>query len=137
MFGVTKEEIEKVIAELENDGVIVKYSAIINGEKTGDETVDALVEVKVTPQAREGFEKIAEELASFPEVRSVYLMSGTYDFSVTLEGKTMREVALFISDRLSTIASVTSVATHFILKKYKECGVILCDEQSKRMIVHE
>ncbi|MBQ2718299.1 MAG: Lrp/AsnC family transcriptional regulator [Clostridia bacterium] len=138
MFGVEEKEIEKVISELEKDGVIVKYTAVINHEKTGEELVDALVEVKVTPQARAGFEKIAEDLSSFPEVKSVYLMSGTYDFSITLEGTTMRDVALFISERLSGIDCVTSVTTHFILKKYKEGGILLGNtKKSKRISIHE
>ncbi len=138
MFGVSQKEIEEAISKMEKDGVIVKYTTVINNEKAGEELVDALVEVKVTPQARAGFEKIADELSCFPEVKSVYLMSGTYDFSITLEGKTMREVALFISEKLSGIDSIISVATHFILKKYKEGGVVLGQVAgSKRMSIHE
>lgn len=138
MLGSTEQEIEKIISDLEKAGVIVKYTAVINHEKTGEELVDALVEVKVTPQARAGFEKIAEDISSFPEVKSVYLMSGTYDFSITLEGTTMRDVALFISERLSGIDCIISVTTHFILKKYKEGGILLGEKnKSKRISVHE
>lgn len=138
MFNVSVAEVEKIVAKLENDGVIVKYTAVINNEKAGEELIDALVEVKVTPQARAGFEKIADELSCFPEVKNVYLMSGTYDFSIALEGKTMREVALFISEKLSGIDCITSVSTHFILKKYKEGGVVLGEKtSSKRMSIHE
>ena len=138
MFGTEKEVVENAIAEMEEDGVIVKYTAVINNEKMGEQLVDALLEVKVTPQARAGFEKIAEDLACFPEVKSVFLMSGTYDFSVSLEGKTMREVAEFISEKLSGIECVTSVITHFILKKYKDGGVVLCENKtSKRITIHE
>lgn len=138
MFNADKDEIKRIIEELEADGVIVKYTAVLNSEKTGEELVDALVEVKVTPQARAGFERIAGDLTDFPEVKSVYLMSGTYDFAVTLEGATVREVALFISERLSGIDCVTSVTTHFILKKYKEGGIVLGDdEKTTRQIIHE
>lgn len=138
MFGEDEKLIENTIKELEKDGVIVNYTAIVNNEKTGEELVDALVEVKVTPQARAGFEKIAEELTDFSEVKAVYLMSGTYDFAISLEGKTMREVALFISERLSGIDCVSSVTTHFILKKYKESGIVLGNsEKSNRIAIHE
>lgn len=138
MLNATEKQVETAIRELEKDGVIVKYTAVINHDKTGEELIDALVEVKVTPQARAGFEKIAEELSSLKEVKSVYLMSGTYDFSIALEGTTMRDVALFISERLSGIDCVTSVTTHFILKKYKEGGIVLCgDQKPTRMSIHE
>ena len=138
MLGATEEKVALEIAKLENDGVIVKYTTVINKENAED-LVDALVEVKVTPQARQGFENIAQEISSLKEVKSVYLMSGTFDFAVMLEGSTMRDVALFISERLSTIESVVSVSTHFILKKYKEGGVVLAsfDDGNKRISVHE
>ncbi len=139
MLGVSKKEVEETIEKLENDGVILKYTAVVDDEKIYKEVVDALVEVKVTPQARKGFEKIAQEISNLPQVKNVYLMSGAYDFCVTLEGSTMREVAMFVSERLSTLESVVSVATHFILKKYKEGGVELVsfDEQDKRLKIHE
>ena len=139
IIGAEECAVKAEIDRLEADGTIVKYTAVINQEKAEDELVDALVEVKVTPQARKGFEKIAQEISHLKEVRSVYLMSGTYDFAVMLEGSTMREVALFISERLSTIESVVGVATHFILKKYKEGDVVLVDfdDDDKRISVHE
>lgn len=138
LLGIEEQTVAKAIAELEADGVIVKYTAVINSEKNGEEMVDALVEVKVNPQARRGFENIAAELCALEEVKSVYLMSGTYDFAITLEGSTMRSVAFFISERLSTIEGVTGVATHFILKKYKDGGVNLCGgDKRERIPIHE
>ena len=139
ILGVDKDAVKSEIDRLEKTGVIVKYAAIVNKEMIVKDLVDALVEVKVTPQARQGFEKIAQEISELKEVKSVYLMSGTYDFAVMLEGSTMRDVALFISERLSTIESVVSVATHFILKKYKEGDTVLVDfeNDNKRMSIHE
>ena len=139
ILGVDKDAVRSEIDRLEKTGVIVKYAAIVNKEMIVKDLVDALVEVKVTPQARQGFEKIAQEISELKEVKSVYLMSGTYDFAVMLEGSTMRDVALFISERLSTIESVVSVATHFILKKYKEGDTVLVDfeNDNKRMSIHE
>ncbi|MGN0819203.1 MAG: Lrp/AsnC family transcriptional regulator [Christensenellaceae bacterium] len=138
MLGVGEKEVSEAIKEMEADGVIVKYTTVVNNDKAGEELVDALVEVKVVPQLRQGFEKIASELTALPEVKAVYLMSGTYDFAISLEGTVMRDVALFISERLSGIEGVTSVTTHFILKKYKEGGVVLDGtSKSKRLAVHE
>ena len=139
ILGAEKDAVKSEIDRLEKTGVIVKYAAIVNKEMIVKDLVDALVEVKVTPQARQGFEKIAQEISELKEVKSVYLMSGTYDFAVMLEGSTMRDVALFISERLSTIESVVGVATHFILKKYKEGDTVLVDfeNDNKRMSIHE
>ena len=139
ILGVDKKTVEESIEKLEESGIIVKYTTVINKEKIVPDLVDALVEVKVTPQARQGFEKIAQEISMLKEVKGVYLMSGTFDFAVMLEGSTMRDVALFISERLSTIESVVGVATHFILKKYKEGGALLVDfnDDNKRILVHE
>ncbi len=132
LLGVEEKEITSIISTLEKQGIIVKYSAIINTEKTGEDYVDALIEVKCTPQARSGFDAIAKEIYKFPEVKSVYLMSGTYDLCIQLESKTVRDVSLFVSERLSTIESVTGTATHFIMKQYKEGGVILNGETDRR-----
>ena len=139
ILGVDEKSVRIAIEQMENDGVIVKYTTVVNKEKIVPDLVDALVEVKVTPQARQGFEKIAQEISSLKEVKGVYLMSGTFDFAVMLEGTTMRDVALFISERLSTIESVVGVATHCIMKKYKEGGALLVDfnDDNKRIIVHE
>ena len=134
MFGVEEKEIEKVISELEKDGVIVKYTAVINHEKTGEELVDALVEVKVTPQARAGFEKIAEDLSSFPEVKSVYLMAGAYDLALFVQDETMQAVSSFVSRKLSALDGILSTATYFVLKSYKENGVIF-DKDKKETVV--
>ena len=132
LLGVEENQIKTIVTDLEKQGIIVKYSAIINTEKTGEDYVDALIEVKCTPQARSGFDAIAKEIYKFPEVKSVYLMSGTYDLCIQLESKTVRDVSLFVSERLSTIDSVTGTATHFIMKQYKEGGVILETETDRR-----
>lgn len=138
MLGKDENLIKETIKELEDSGVIVKYTAVINSEKTGEDFVDALIEVKVTPQARSGFDAIAEEIYKLDEVKAVYLMSGTYDLAITLESKTMRDVSLFVSERLAPIDAVVGTATHFIMKQYKEGGVILEDgEVSGRLPVHE
>lgn len=138
MMGLTEEEVKKTIAKLEEDKVILKYPALINWDQIeGNGVVKALIEVKVTPQRDVGFDDIASRIYKFPEVKSVYLMSGAYDLSVITEGKSIKDVALFVSEKLSTLDSVISTATHFILKKYKHDGVIFSDqkEDDKRMIV--
>ncbi len=138
LLGIPVKDVENTVRSLEERGVIVKYTAIINTEKTGEDFIDALIEVKVTPQARSGFDAIAEEIYKFPEVKAVYLVSGTYDLAITLESKTARDVSLFVSERLSTIDSVIGTTTHFIMKQYKESGVIMSgDDSAKRMAVHE
>ena len=137
MLGEDVNVVSQTIASLEERGVIVKYTTIVNTEKTGEDFIDALIEVKVTPQARSGFDAIAEEIYKFPEVKAVYLVSGTYDLAITLESKTARDVSLFVSERLSTIESVIGTTTHFIMKQYKESGVIMSGEDSrKRLAVH-
>jgi len=125
MLGVTSKEVEKQIAELEKNNIIVKYTALINEEALNNNCVEALIEVKVSPAAHKGFDAIAQRLYSFNEVKSLYLMSGVYDLAVFISGKSLREVASFISDKLSGIDQVQSIATHFILKKYKTEGVVL------------
>lgn len=138
MVGKSEKEVADAIKEMENSGIIVKYTAVVNTEKTGEDYVDALIEVKVTPQPRRGFDAIAEEIYRLEEVKAVYLMSGTYDLAITLESKTMRDVSLFVSERLAPIDAVISTATHFIMKQYKEGGVILDNgEVSGRLPVHE
>lgn len=128
-------KIESIIDDMEKSGVIVKYTTIINSEEYTDDNVQALIEVRVTPEPSKGFEAIAEEIASFDEVDSIYLMSGGYDFCVILKGKSLREVAMFVSERLSTLGGVLSTATHFILKKYKIDGVKLSADSERRMAV--
>ncbi len=124
MLGCDKSEILKVLSELEASGTILGYKTIIDWEKTEEDTVTAMIEVKLTPQRDRGFDRVAEKIYNYPEVKSVYLMSGAYDLSVLIEGKTMKEVALFVSQKLSTIEAVTSTATHFVLHKYKDKGVL-------------
>lgn len=137
MVGSDEKTVGETISSLEERGVIVKYTAIINTERTGEEFIDALIEVKVTPQARSGYDAIAEEIYKFPEVKAVYLVSGTYDLAITLESKTARDVSLFVSERLSTIESVIGTTTHFIMKQYKESGVIMNGETGiNRLPVH-
>ncbi|MBO5304534.1 MAG: Lrp/AsnC family transcriptional regulator [Clostridia bacterium] len=138
MLNVPVAQITETVEKLENMGVIVKYTTIINTEKTGEEYIDALIEVKVTPQARSGYDAIAEDIYRFPEVKAVYLVSGAYDLAITLESKTARDVSLFVSERLSTIDSVIGTTTHFIMKQYKESGVIMNNETgNKRLPIHE
>ena len=130
------DDVVNELAALEAEGIICGYHTLINWEKTDIEKVSALIEVRVTPQRGQGFDSIAERIYKYPEVRSVYLMSGAYDLMVILEGKTLREVSNFVSDKLSTLDSVLSTATHFILKKYKDHGTAFATkkEDEREMI---
>lgn len=128
LLGVSEEEVLKELEDLEKEGVICGYHTLINWEKTSIEKVMALIEVKVTPQRGRGFDNIAERIYNYPEVKAVYLISGGYDLLVILEEKTLKEIAGFVSDKLSTLDTVLSTATHFILKKYKDHGTILNKE---------
>ncbi len=125
ILGVNKETVIDEMAKLEKEGVICGYHTLIDWEKTSQEKVNALIEVRVTPQRGQGFDKIAERIYNYPEVRAVYLISGGYDLLVTLEEKSLKEISMFVTDKLSTLDSVLSTATHFILKKYKDHGTIL------------
>lgn len=125
LLGREEIEVANELAKLENEGIICGYHTLIDWEKTFIEKVTALIEVKVTPQRGQGFDHIAERIYNYPEVKAVYLISGGYDLLVTLEEKTLREISNFVSDKLSTLDSVLSTATHFILKKYKDHGTIL------------
>ena len=117
-------DIKKYIKEQEKNGVILGYKTMIDWDKTDREYVTALIEVKITPQRDRGFDRVAEKIYSYPEVQSLYLMSGGYDLCVQIEGKTMKEVAYFVAQKLATIEEVVSTATHFVLRKYKDKGVI-------------
>ncbi len=117
------------IEQLEEDKIILGYKAMINWEKVVSDNVVALIELKVTPQRGEGFDKIADRIYKYPQVDTVYLMSGGFDLTVIINGKTMKEVALFVAEKLAPMESVVSTATHFVLKKYKEQGVIFTDEE--------
>ena len=125
MTGTPGTEVAKLIKQAEKDRTILKYKTIVNWEKVGDEQVEALIEVKVTPQRDVGFDSIAERIYRFPQARSVYLLSGTYDLAVLLIGKTMHEVADFVSQKLAPMEGVQGAVTHFLLKRYKEDGEIL------------
>jgi len=136
MLGVDRAAIEKAIAELEADKVIVKYATVVNWGKVDDDKVTALIEVQITPERGTGFDAIAERIYLFPEVKSVYLMSGAYDLLVEIEGTTLKQVAAFVSSKLSSIDRVLSTKTHFILKKYKQDGVIFEDhEDDQRLLI--
>ncbi len=125
ILGVAEIDVVNTLQKLEDEGIVCGYHTMIDWEKTSIEKVTALIEVRVTPQRGQGFDNIAERIYKYPEVQSVYLISGGYDLLVTLEGKTLREVSTFVSDKLSTLETVLSTATHFILKKYKDHGTIL------------
>lgn len=122
MSGKTVEEVREAIRDFEEKSIIAGYTTLINWENTGKDTVTALIEVKITPQRGVGFDKVAERIYKFSEVRACYLMSGGFDLTVIVEGKTMKEVALFVSQKLAVQEYVLSTATHFILKKYKDHG---------------
>ncbi len=117
-------EIRNMIAKYERDGVILGYKTLIDWDKTDKEHVSALIELKITPQRDRGYDHVAQKIYNYPEVESLYLMSGSFDLAVLIEGKTMREVALFVAEKLAPLEDVTSTATHFVLRKYKDKGVI-------------
>ena len=136
LLGESEAAVANEIAEMEKENIICGYHTMINWDNTGDEKVIALIEVKVTPQRGMGFDKIAERIYQYSEVNSVYLMSGAFDFTVIIEGKTMREVAQFVSEKLSTMDSVLSTATHFVLKKYKDHGTVMAEKPvDERMMI--
>lgn len=132
ILGVTEIDVVNELAALEAEGIICGYHTLINWEKTSVERVNALIEVRVTPQRGQGFDSVAERIYKYPEVHAVYLISGGYDLLVTLEGKTLKQVSTFVSEKLSTLDQVLSTATHFILKKYKDHGTILAAEEDLR-----
>ncbi len=136
MLGSDEVTVANEISEMEQEQVICGYHTMIDWDKTGAEKVTALIEVRVTPQRGQGFDSIAERIYNYPEVKSVYLISGGYDLMVILEGKTLREVSSFVSDKLSTLDTVLSTTTHFILKKYKDHGTIFAKKnKDERMLV--
>jgi DNA-binding Lrp family transcriptional regulator len=135
MLNVSMNEVADFITDMEESKIILKYNTLINWEKAGEEMVSALIDVRVTPQRGLGFDVVAERIYRFPEVISVYLMSGGYDLSVLVEGKTMKDVALFVAEKLATIEHVQATTTHFVLKKYKQDGVIFEDKEEDRRLV--
>lgn len=135
MLNMDPETVRQEIKNMESNKTILKYMTLINWEKAGVDKVDAMIEVRITPQRDTGYDTVAERIYRFPEVRSVRLMSGTYDLAVFVEGKTMKEVANFVSTKLATIEGVVSTTTHFVLKTYKQDGVIIEDEEEDRRLV--
>ena len=136
MLGSTKEQVAEEIAKLEKEKIICGYKTLVNWDNTQKEIVTALIEVRVTPQRGEGFDKIAERIYRFREVQAVYLMSGGFDLTVIVEGKNMQEVALFVGQKLAPLESVLSTATHFVMKKYKDHGIIFGEsKKDERMMI--
>ena len=135
MTGHSEEEVTAVIRSLEAQKIIVKYPAMINWDRVDVDQVEAVIEVRVTPQRDEGFDAIAEQIYRFEEVSSVYLMSGAYDLMVTVKASNMKQLALFVAEKLSTLDHVLSTATHFVLKKYKLEGVIFEERRKDERLV--
>ncbi len=136
MTGKTEEEVNAIIAGLEKENIIVGYKTMINWDMTDTEIVNALIELRITPQRGEGYDKVAERIYKYPQVKSLYLMSGAYDLCVIIEGKSMKEVALFVAQKLAPMDSVISTATHFVLKKYKDDGLTFYEtEKDTRQVI--
>lgn len=136
MLSLPEEEVRRKIKELEKNKTILRYLTIINWGKIGEEKVMAFIEVRITPQRDTGFDAVAERIYRFPEVKSVYLMSGVYDLAVFIEGQSMKEISHFVATRLATIEGVNRTITHFVMKAYKREGVIIEDnEQERRLVV--
>ena len=132
ILGVEEVDVVQELADMEAEGIICGYHTLINWEKTNVDNVTALIEVRVTPQRGQGFDSIAERIYKYREVRAVYLISGAYDLLLILDGKNLRDISRFVSDKLSTLDYVLSTATHFILKKYKDHGTILAKDEDER-----
>lgn len=136
MLGKTEAEVAAEIKGLEKEHIIVGYKTLIDWDKTERDFVTALIEIRITPQRGQGFDTFAERIYKYPQVKSLYLMSGGYDLAVTIEGKSMKEVALFVAQKLAPMDSVISTTTHFVLKKYKEEGVVFYDkEEDNRQVI--
>jgi DNA-binding Lrp family transcriptional regulator len=136
ILGIPEAEVKKKIKEMEKKGIIRKYKTVINWEKAGKEPVYAMIDVKVFPERERGYDAVAERIMRFPEVRALYLISGTYDLSVLVMGQDMKEVAYFVAEKLAPLEQVQGTVTHFILKRYKEDGDILYGEEgNKRLAV--
>lgn len=130
MLGISEAEVDAQIKELKKKGVIRGHKLIVNRELLGESSITALIEIKVTPKSKLGFDAIAQQIAEFDEVKSLYLMSGGFDLAVTVTGETFQDVAMFVAKRLSPLESVVSTATHFILRPYKELGVKMNDSDT-------
>ena len=136
LLGESEVAVANEIADMEKEHIICGYHTLINWDNTSKDQLTAMIEVKVTPQRGQGFDRIAERIYNFPEVKAVYLMSGGYDFMVMLEGKTMKEISMFTSSKLAPLESVVSTVTHFVLKKYKDHGSVMVNpSKDERMLV--
>lgn len=136
MIGTSEEEVAQIIKGLEKDNTIVGYKTMINWEKTDKELVTSIIELRVTPQRGEGFDKVAEKIYKYAQVKSLFLMSGSYDLCVIIEGQSMKDVALFVASKLAPMDNVISTATSFVLKKYKEDGLVFYkDEEDSRQVI--
>jgi len=134
MVGEDEKKVTELIRHMEKDGIILGYKTIVNPERAMEEKVSCLIEVSVQPERGYGFDKIAERILHFPEVQSVFLVSGGYDLLILIEGKTMRDIANFVIEKLSVLPNVRSTASHFLLKKYKEMGTILVEHTERERI---
>ena len=136
MIGSNEQEVSDIIKGLEKDNIIVGYKTMINWEKTDREMVTAIIELRISPQRGEGFDKVAEKIYKYSQVKSLYLMSGSYDLCVIIDGQTMKDVALFVASKLAPMDNVLSTATSFVLKKYKDDGMIFHnDEEDSRQVI--
>ncbi len=135
LLGASESEIADEIVKLESEGIIQGYKTIINWDKECPEMVEAIIELKVSPQKGVGFDMVAAEVAAFPQVRSVYLVSGGFDLAVIVRGKSMKEIALFVGERLSTIDTVLSTATHFLLNAYKTDGKVIVNIKKDERVI--
>lgn len=136
MLGVSEDVVHDEIAALENEHIICGYHTLINWDKVNDNDVTALIELRVTPQGGNGYQKLADQIKQYPQVITLYLMSGSYDFLVMIKGKTLKEISLFVSEKLASIDEVQSTTTHFALTKYKELGVDFASKKSdERMMM--
>lgn len=136
MLGKDEKEVEKIIQGLEKDNIIVGYKTMINWEKTDRDLVTSIIELRISPQRGEGFDKVAEKIYKYPQVKSLFLMSGSYDLCVIIEGQSMKDVALFVASKLAPMDNVLSTATSFVLKKYKDDGLIFYnDEEDTRQVI--
>lgn len=128
MLDATEDDVAARIAQLENNGIIKGYKALVDWDRTGRDLVSARIEIKVIPKGTMGFEEIAYTISQFPEVETCYLMSGGYDLALTISGKSFKDIAMFVAHRLAPMEPIQSTATHFVLKKYKERGVMMIDD---------
>ncbi len=136
MTGILREDVEDIIKKLEDDGIILKYKTIVDWEKAGVEEVYAIIDVRVSLTREKGYDDIAKRIAKFPEVHAIRLVSGEYDFQVVVKGKTLKDVAFFVAEKISTIPEVRDTVTHFVLRTYKEEGVLLfADEEDRRLAI--